>query len=492
MSTGVRSRGLSFVAAVAAVLCLTLFSTVAEVPDLGPVEMDVVPGIHFALNGFVGQRVASNAACWMIECPSNNPGLLNMFARRDDGQPKTMVPWAGEFAGKYLISGVQALRMSDDPNLRATLTNFVAHLIALQGSDGYLGPWPMSQRLTGNWDLWGHYHILLGLVMWYEDTGDEQALTAARGIGDAVCNKFLGTGMRVYDTGSQEMNMAIIHGLTRLYRCTGEARYLQMANDVLKDFELAGDYYRMGLAGQEFYLTPRPRWESLHDIQGLTELYRITGDETFRQAMLNLWASIRRFDKRNDGTFSSGEEATGSPYVNEAIETCCGVAWQEVMLDALKLSGDPTIADDLELATLNAMLGAQHPSGVWCTYNTPIAGQRIPSYVDLSFQTQGMSDTPYLNCCACNGPRGYGIISEWGVLRTPDGLAVNYYGPSEVQLTLADGTPLMLRQTNDYPRSTVVQLEVEPATSATFTLALRIPGWAQGASVALNGADAQP
>ena len=43
-----------------------------------------------------------------------------------------MVPWAGEFAGKYLISGVQALRMSDDPNLRATLTNFVAHLIALQ------------------------------------------------------------------------------------------------------------------------------------------------------------------------------------------------------------------------------------------------------------------------------------------------------------------------------------------------------------------------
>ena len=42
---------------------------------------------------------------------------------------------------------------------------------------------------------------------------------------------------------------------------------------------------------------------------------------------------------------------------------------------------------------LNAMLGAQHPSGVWCTYNTPIAGQRIPSYVDLSFQTQGMSDS---------------------------------------------------------------------------------------------------
>lgn len=39
-----------------------------------------------------------------------------------------------------------------------------------------------------------------------------------------------------------------------------------------------GDYYRTGLAGQEFYRTPRPRWESLHAIQGLVELYRITGD----------------------------------------------------------------------------------------------------------------------------------------------------------------------------------------------------------------------
>ena len=146
--------------------------------------------------------------------------------------------------------------------------------------------------------------------------------------------------------------MSIIHGMALLYRKTGDPRYLRMAEEVLKDFQKAGDYYRTGLAGTEYYRTPRPRWESLHSLQGLAELYRITGDPSYRQAFLHHWASIRRFDLRNTGGFSSGEEATGNPYRPDAIETCCVIAWQAVMIDALRLTGDATIADDLELATL--------------------------------------------------------------------------------------------------------------------------------------------
>ena len=136
--------------------------------------------------------------------------------------------------------------------------------------------------------------------------------------------------------------------MTMLYRETGRHRYLRMAQEVLKDFNRAGDYYRTGLDGMEFFRTPRPRWESLHSLQGLVELYRVTGDETYRQAFLHHWASIRRFDMRNTGGFSSGESATGDPYRNDAIETCCVIAWQAVMVDALRLTGDSTIADDLD------------------------------------------------------------------------------------------------------------------------------------------------
>ena len=66
------------------------------------------------------------------------------------------------------------------------------------------------------------------------------------------------------------------------------------------------------------------------------------------------------------------------------------------MIDALRLTGDSTIADDIELATLNAIAGAQHPSGEWCTYNTPINGTRVPSHVQIGFQAQARRHVPQL------------------------------------------------------------------------------------------------
>lgn len=473
--------------------CTGLEARGAAAPLAADFVYHTVPDAHWQLEGFVGQRVRANIEQWLLVAPQNNPGLLDMFARRDAGPQPNLVPWAGEFVGKYLISGVQALRMSEDPRLRSKLQAVVERLLALQADDGYLGPWPKQERLRGQWDLWGHYHVLLGLLLWSEQTGDARAAAAAERIGALVCATCLRTGFRVRDAGSPEMNMAIIHGLTLLYERTGNPRYLQMAREVLADFESAGDYYRTGLAGQEFFRTPRPRWESLHSLQGLTELYRITGDATFRQALLHHWGSLRRFDSRNTGGFSSGEQATGNPYANDAIETCCVVAWQAIMIDALRLTGDATMADDLERSTLNAMLGAQHPSGAWCTYSTPMAGQRAPSHVQINFQAR--PDTPHLNCCSVNGPRGYGSISDWGLLRSDRRLVVNYYGPLTATLKLDDGTPLTLRQQTDYPCGGTIVLQLAPEQARPFTLALRIPAWCARPQAAVNGqpvADVQP
>jgi len=455
------------------------------IEERGRLRLELIPGARFRFEGMVGQRVEANVENWLIVAPKNNPGLLDMFARRDSGETPDLVPWAGEFVGKYLISGVQAMRMSEDPRLRETLQGVVDRLVELQAEDGYLGPWPKEERLLGHWDLWGHYHVMLGLMLWHEHTGDEKAFTACRRIADLVCDTYLDTDRRVHEAGSHEMNMGIIHGMARLHRKTGEPRYLSMAEEVLKDFELAGDYFRLGLEGREFFRTPRPRWESLHSLQGMVELYEITGDERYRQAFLHHWASIRRFDMRNTGGFSSGERATGNPYRNDAIETCCVIAWQTVMVDALRLSGDSTIADDLELATLNAVLGSQHPSGAWCTYDTPMNGRRIPSHVAIQFQAR--PDTPHLNCCSVNGPRGYGMLSEWGIMQRDDGLVVNYYGPMEADVSLPDGTPATIRQETDYPIGDTVVLKIHVPEPKPFTLALRIPGWSAGAGVAVNG-----
>ena len=131
------------------------------------------------------------------------------------------------------------------------------------------------------------------------------------------------------------------------------------------------------------------------------------------------------------------------------------------------------------------MLGAQHPSGAWCTYNTPLNGNRQPSHIQIAFQIR--PGTPHLNCCSVNGPRGYGMISEWGVMRSDAGLVLNYLGKMRAEVQLADGTPVALRVDTDYPLSGSVRIVVEPAQPREFALAVRIPAWSSDTAVTVAG-----
>ncbi len=442
------------------------------VPARGALALETVPQARFKFTGPLGARVEANVNGWLLRAPQANPGMIEMFRVRDRKPEPQIVPWAGEFVGKYLISAVQALRMTEDARLSQQVSNVVAAFVATQAEDGYLGPFPKETRLLKQWDLWGHYHAIEALVRWHEQTGDPAALAAARKAADLVCRTYLDTGRRVFEAGDHEMNMAILTGLVRLYRLTGEPRYLQMAREVEKDWERAGDYLRAGLDGREFFQSPRPRWESLHDLQGLVELWRITGEAKYREAFIHHWRSIRRWDQRNTGGFSSGEQATGNPFAPTAIETCCTVAWIALTLDYLRLTGDPGAADDLEFATLNAGLGAQHPSGRWWTYNTPMDGVREASAHTIVFQAR--AGTPELNCCSVNGPRVLGMLGEWAVMSAPDGITVNSYLPAAICFRFAQHETRLLLD-RDYPQ-TNSQRVVVVAGGGEWTLASADPG----------------
>jgi DUF1680 family protein len=456
------------------VLLPSLLPAVGRAQSAG-LMLDADAKFRFEFSGVVGDRIAANSSGWLTRAPAADPGLLAMFALRDRQPTPNLMPWAGEFVGKYLISAIQAIRFDGDAKLFATTKSVIQEVIASQAEDGYLGPFPREERLLKHWDLWGHYHVMLALLMWHEQTGDTAALEACRKAGDLVCKTYLSTDRRPRDAGSTEMNLAIIHALGRLYRATNEERYLKMMRVIEEDWQLEGDYFRTGLAGVEFYKTPKPRWESLPDLQGLLELFLITGDVRYRTAFLNHWNSIRRLDRRNTGGFSSGEQATGTPYEPTAIETCCTIAWMALTVDALRLAGHPLAADELELSTYNGMLGAQHPSGNWWTYNTPMNGVREASHHTIVFQAR--AGTPDLNCCSVNAPRGLGMLSEWAVMRATDGLAVNYYGPSIARVSLADGTAVSLRQETRYPLEPVVKIQLQLKEPREFALRLRIPGW---------------
>ncbi|MBP9900055.1 MAG: glycoside hydrolase family 127 protein [Verrucomicrobia bacterium] len=446
---------------------------------------DTLPQAHFEFAGPVGDRIQANLDEWLLRAPQANPGMLEMFRVRDRQPVPQLVPWAGEFVGKYLISAIQALRMVDDPRLRQQVSNVIVELIATQAEDGYLGPFPKDIRLLKNWDLWGHYHAIQALLLWNQYSGDPAALAAARQAGDLVCNTYLDTGKRVFDAGDSEMNMAILTAMAMLHRVTDETRYLRMAREVEQDWERAGDYLRAGLDGREYYQSPKPRWESLHDLQGLVEMWRITGDPKYRAAFEHHWRSIRRWDRRNTGGFSSGEQATGNPYTPSAIETCCTVAWMAITIDYLQLTGEPQAADALELATLNGGLGAQHPSGRWFTYNTPMDGVREASAHTIVFQSR--AGTPELNCCSVNGPRVPGMMSEWAVMAAPEGLVLNWLGAGRSTAKLADGTPVTITSSDDAWRSGRTELRVETKAKHPVVLGVRMPAWAVTPKILLNG-----
>lgn len=490
------------VIAVAAAVALASSQTlVADEPvkPVGLVALSRCSDAELGIGGPVGESMQLVSTNWLIRAPRDNPAIFSMFADRDTRPHADLLPWSGEFAGKHLTSLVQVLRVSGDPLLKAATSQFVEKLLPLQAEDGYLGPFPRDARLTGKapnckgptWDLWAHYHIMMGLLLWYDETGDAKSLAAARRIGDLLCEKFLNSKRPVSSTGSTEMNQAVVHSLACLYARTGEKKYLELAEEVVADFATpgSGDYFRKGLQGVDFYQLPKPRWESLHPIMGLAELYRLTGNEDYRKAFENLWWSIVETDRHNNGGFSSGEQAQGNPYHRGAIETCCTIAWMAMSVEMLQLTGDSRVADELELSTLNQVVGSYSPDGRWSTYNTPMDGRRIASTDDIAFQIRPGSEE--LNCCSVNAARGYGLLSEWALMKDDAGLVLNWYGPAEMKTRVGE-TPVVLRQETDYPTDGQIQLKVEPESAVEFELKLRIPHWSKDTKVSVNGEAQSP
>jgi hypothetical protein len=77
-------------------------------------------------------------------------------------------------------------------------------------------------------------------------------------------------------------------------------------------------------------------------------------------------------------------------------------------------------------------------------------------------------------------------VAGYAISTREDGVAFHLYGGFETTATLA-GVKVSLREASDYPWSGEVRIDIDPETPAAFDLKLRIPGWAKGATAAVNG-----
>ncbi len=411
-------------------------------------ELERCSTVSFELKG--RQQVFQQAITqnWLLGLTERNPYMLGMFEEKNKSKNENLLPWSGEFAGKHLTSSVAIYRMNRDPNLKQMLEGFVNRLCDLQTPDGYLGPWPKEFELTnrkpdGNvtWDAWNHYMIMIGLLEYHQVFGDARSLETCCRIGDRLCAEFLNQPDKLILTektknkgGTMEFNLTAAHSLCLLYRTSGDVKYLELAKQIVNHgFHRYGDYLNRALAGKEFYLADSKdgvRWERLHVIMALAELYWITGEENYRNAFEQIWWSIAKTDIHNTGGFSTNVACCGNPYADGWIETCCNVAWQALSVEMLKMTRNPVVADMLELSQLNTAYGSWDLSGLWSTYHTGTFGVRRPSMVEIAFQKRPGSEQ--LNCCSVNAPRGIGILADWAGMQNDKGLALNWYGPGKI------------------------------------------------------------
>ncbi len=457
-----------------------------------------------ALGGLIGKMVTGNIQSWQIDAYPRNKNIINQIIWANSKAPEqnprkenNFLPWYGEFVGKLLTGMAYCYRISPSVELKAAIEMIISDLKGAQGDDGYIGVFAGSARFAleaDNWDLWNHYHAIMGLLEWYGQTEDRDALAIAEKAIECVYYVFKDRSYLV--KGGFETNRAIAHAYARMYEMTREKKYLDEAERIIiTDCQDEKGWYKTALNGGHFFESSSNRWEVLHMIMPLSILYRETKKQEYYYVMAKIWADIAKCDIHNNGGFTTNERALGDPYMEGVIETCCSIAWEAFSNEFWKLEKSVKASDEIEKTYYNAILSTLVDSLRECTYNTPMNGyrrssggydgRRVPSQQDISFQYNECS--PDMNCCQANIARGIGQLVEWACVSEENEIYLNFYAESEIK-TKVNGVRLTLTQKTKYPLDgniilTLSELEKETA----FKLKLRIPSWADGSFIISDG-----
>lgn len=431
------------------------------------------------LTGWLGTRIAANESNRLGKIDTDR--LLEGYRKRPGRQS-----WDGEHVGKWLHAATLAWANTGDPALRAKLDQTVVELSKCQLEDGYLGTYLPERRWT-EWDVWAHKYNLMGLVTYMRYTGNLTPLTTCRKMADLLCKTFGdGPGQRdiVSSAVGSHAGMAsssVLEPMALLYRFTGEPRYLDFCNYIVRAWEHpAGphivsrllDVKRVDKVGNG------KAYEMLSCLNGALELYRTTGERKLLDACLNAWRDIVDNRLYLTGAASYREvfhDDFDLPNSNKVGETCVTVTWLQFNAQLLRLTGEARFAEQLEHVTLNQLLGAQRPDGAAWGYYVEMEG------------TKPYSSTLDGHCCLSSGPRGIALLPTFAVTTDRDGIVINLLEPGTAQLTLHDGTSVALKIETLYPADGRVHIVIEPDEEKEFSVKLRVPAWCKESSLTPSG-----
>lgn len=454
------------------------YAVPAKLPDAA--EALSPAAVH--VGGWLGNRIEANTRNRLAKMDVEP--LLAGFRQKPG-----VHPWIGEHLGKWMHAGTLAWANSNDAPLRAKLDYAVAELIKAQEADGYLGTYPADKRFGlyagADWDVWSHKYCLLGLLTYYQYTGNAAALAAAKKAGDLLVKTF--PAQRSILAAGTHMGMAatsVLEPMVLLYRCTGDRRYLEFCQYLVKSWsEPDGPKLLESLgAGKGVNETANGKaYEMLSNLVGLCELARVTGEAALLKPVIHAWEDIVTNRRYLTGSASQAEHFRSDHHLPNQMganvsETCVTTTWIQLNQQLLRLTGEARFGAELERTFYNHLAAAQRPDGAeWC-YFTSLEGTKPYG--------------PGINCCVSSGPRGMALAAQQVCLRTRAGtndvLLVNLLDPSRVVIDLG-GEAVTVEHQSGFPRTGGSLFTFFMDRPATFGFKVRAAAWTGPMSAKLNG-----
>jgi len=404
--------------------------------------------------------------------------------------------------GPYFLDGLVPLAyLLDDAVLKAKAQKYIDWTLDHQAPDGMIGP-------SSNDDWWPRFVMLKALTQYHDVTGDPRVIP--------VMERYL-----QYQLG--QLPARPLHDWSRfrwqdellsviwLYNRTGSAYLLDLARLLKKQgYDWQAQYadfkYTQRITAEYIKLE---KGEGLKDLALATHGVNngqavktgpvwslVSGSAADRSAAIAMISELNKYHGLPNGMFSCDEHLAGLD-PSQGSELCTVVEYMFSLEHSLAIVGDPSLGDRLEQLAFNALPGT-FTDDMWAHQYNQEPNQVECSLHHKPWTTDGPESNlyglePNFGCCTANFHQGWPkftaslfMLSGAQDNAAQDGLVAAVYAPCEVN-TVLRGTPVQVIEETGYPFHGAIRFTVNPASPVKFPIEFRIPAWAAGATILVNG-----
>lgn len=439
------------------------------------------------------------------------------------GDPNPPHPFWDSDLAKWIEAVGYSLSLHPDPALEELVDAVIDDMAAAQQPDGYLNSYFTLVEPQNRWanlrdmhELYCAGHLIEGAIAYYLATGKRKLLDVMCRYADYIATVFgPGDGQKRGYPGHEELELALV----KLYRVTGEERYLDLARFFIDErgtqphyFDIEArergddptawnhgryEYNQSHLPVREQTTAKGHAVRAMYLYSGMADVAAETGDETLLAACERLWDNVttrRMYITGGIGSASHGERFTYDydlPNNTAYAETCAAIGlvfWAHRMV---QLTGEARYADALERALYNGVLSSISLDGKRFFYANPLEvdPQAYTYRADIFGRSALTAERQEWFGCACCPPNIARLLASLGdyVYSSGSGaLYLHLYAAGKADLEI-DGRPVTVRQETNYPWDGEIRIVVAPEAEQSFALCLRIPAWARSAEVRVNG-----